>query len=143
MGAVVTDVAPIRTAMLVDDEALDQRHYRRVLERSGLVGEVISFIYPDEALDYLRRMDRPEIDLLFLDINMPRLNGFEFLETATQEFGPDFARTVVIMLTTSLDPGDEARAKSFSVVRDFINKPLTADHVQSAAQMVACGQGPA
>lgn len=139
----MSDAAQIGTVMLVDDEALDQRHYRRVLERSGLVGEVISFVYPDEALAYLRKADRPAVDLLYLDINMPRLSGFEFLEIATKEFGPHFARTVVIMLTTSLEPSDEARARSFDVVHDFIAKPLTEDHVRAAAQMVAGGQGPA
>ena len=126
----------IGTAMLLDDEVFDQKHYHRILERSGMVENIVGFLYPDEALEYLRQKDRPEIDVLFLDINMPRLNGFEFLEAATKEFGNDFARTVVIMLTTSLDPEDEARARHFSVVKEYFNKPLLREHISRVCELL-------
>lgn len=126
----------IKTVMIVDDEEVDQLLYKRVMKRSGLVGEIVSFFYADEALEYLRSSDRPTIDVIFLDINMPRMNGFEFLEAAEKLTGAEFSGSVVVMLTTSLDPRDQAKAAKFDIVRAFLNKPLTTDHLVDIATML-------
>lgn len=126
----------IQTAMILDDEEFDQKLYRRVLERSGLVEKTLSFTYPDQALEFLIQPDRSPIDVLFLDINMPRMNGFEFLEAAIEQLGHDFAKIIVIMLTTSLNPADEERAKQYYVVRDFMNKPLQHKHVKHVCSLL-------
>ena len=123
--------------MLIDDEQYDQMIYKRVLDRSGLVGKVHSFQYAEEALEFLKNDERPRIDLVFLDINMPRMNGFEFLDAATKILGEGFADAVIIMLTTSLDPKDMQKAKEYEVVRDFINKPLTVRHVENAVELLS------
>jgi CheY-like chemotaxis protein len=120
--------------MLIEDEPIDQRMYRRVLERSELVDRVISFSLAEEALEHLRSSPDERVDLIFLDINMPRMNGFEFLEAAHKEFGAAFADMVIIMLTTSIDPKDRDRAAEFDVVRGYINKPLTIEDVKEAAE---------
>lgn len=127
---------PIKTAMLIDDEEFDQRQYKRVLTRSGLVETVLQFTYADDALAHLEANPDLEVDIIFLDINMPRMNGFEFLEAATEKFGPDFVKTVVVMLTTSLNPNDRTRAESYEVVRDFISKPLTQDVLEHVVDLV-------
>ena len=126
----------IKRLVLIDDADIDQRLYRRMIERSGLVEEITSFYYADEALEYLRSNRSDKIDLIFLDINMPRMNGFEFLEAANAELGDAFAHVVIVMLTTSLNPADRDRAESFEVVRDFVNKPLTIDHLRHSAELV-------
>ncbi|MEP5731934.1 MAG: response regulator [Sulfitobacter sp.] len=127
---------PIKLAILIDDEEIDQRQYNRILKKSGMVGEVLTFTYADDALEYLKSHPGLCVDVIFLDINMPRMNGFEFLEAATAEFGDTFAKIVVAMLTTSLNPDDRARAEGFDVVRDFINKPLTVEHVVSISALL-------
>lgn len=119
----------IGTVMLIDDEEIDQRAYKRVLTRTGLVDRILSFSYADEALLFLKENPREKVDIIFLDINMPRMNGFEFLEAAVAELGAGFARMVVVMLTTSLNLSDRQRAESNPVVRGFLEKPLTSDHV--------------
>ena len=126
----------IKRLLLIDDADIDQKLYRRMLERSQMVEQIESFYYADEALEYLKSNRSAEIDVIFLDINMPRMNGFEFLEAAIDELGDAFTHVVIVMLTTSLDPADRERAESFSVVRDFINKPLTVDHVKRAAGLL-------
>ena len=127
---------PIKTALLIDDEEVDQYLYRRIMDRSGLVEDVISYRYADEALAFLREPDRPTIDVIFLDINMPRMDGFEFLEALTKELDPATETVVIVMLTTSLNPEDEARARAFDVVKDYINKPLEIEHLKQVVELL-------
>ena len=126
--------APIRLAWLIDDNEIDLRHYSRVIALSGLVERVMTFTFADEALAHLKANPDLEVDLIFLDINLPRMNGFEFLEAAIRDLGAGFTKVVVAMLTTSLNPEDREQAARFDVVKDFINKPLTVEHVENAAR---------
>ena len=125
----------IGTLMLVDDNEIDQRMYRLIIERSGLVNTLLTFGAADLAIEHLRRPDSQFPDVILLDINMPRMDGFEFLEFATQEFGDEFS-TVVVMLTTSLNPLDMERAKKFRAVRKYINKPLASTHLEDIARLL-------
>ena len=129
------------TVMLIDDEEIDQKTYQRVLNRSGKANEVLIFTYATDALAYLKETPDKTIDVIFLDINMPRMNGFEFLEAATEELGEAFARMVIVMLTTSIDPSDRKRAEDNPLVRDFLDKPLTIEHVNHVAAILAHDAG--
>lgn len=130
------DEKPIKTAMIIDDEVFDQKIYRRTIERSGLVEELLSFYAADHAIEHLSIHHDLIVDAIFLDINMPRMTGFEFLDQAVARFGPKFAKVCIVMLTTSLDPKDMARAREFDVVKDFLNKPLSMEHVRHVAELV-------
>ena len=122
--------------LLIDDNDIDQMMYKRIIKRSGLVGETISYLYADEALEFLKSDDCPHIDAVLLDVMMPRMDGFEFLEAVNAELGDSFKSIVVVMLTTSLNPDDRARAAKFDTVRDFLNKPLTIQHLEHIAEML-------
>ena len=130
---------PIKLALLIDDEVIDQRMYTRILMRSGLMEELKCFELAIDALEYLKSDAAPKVDVIFLDINMPLMDGFEFLEAAQVALGPDYAKMVVAMLTTSLNPADEARARSFEVVRKYIVKPLKLHHVAEVAELLKKG----
>lgn len=132
----MTESAAVGTVMVIDDDQIDQMMYARIIRRSGVVESILQFSLATDALEYLRRPDCEEIDLIVLDINMPMMNGFEFLEAATKEFGGSFTKAVVIMLTTSINPEDIARAKSFGVVKDFVSKPLTVETVRAWPETV-------
>lgn len=131
-----TDGYRINTLMLIDDNDIDQMIYKRIATKSGLVQNLIQFVDATEALQYLSKPDTTPPDLILLDINMPRMDGFEFLEAASERFGTNLC-PVIVMLTTSLNPKDEKRAKSFSIVRDFLNKPLTFDQLLHLADLLS------
>lgn len=123
--------------MIIDDERFDQKMYQRIIDRSGLVEETLSFHAADQALLFLRDNPDKPVDLILLDINMPRMSGFEFLAAATRDLGPNFTRVCIVMLTTSLDPLDREKAAQFAVVRDFLNKPLTVDDIKRLARLIS------
>lgn len=129
----------IENLMIVDDNEIDQKLYARLAARSGLVGRLHSFTMAPDAIDFLAQPDRPVIDIILLDINMPRMNGFEFLDAATQRFGHDFVRAAVIMLTTSMSDSDRKRAEAYDVVRDYIQKPLVMSHLEEIDAMLRQG----
>ncbi|RPE66538.1 response regulator receiver domain-containing protein [Pacificibacter maritimus] len=124
----------IGTVMTIDDDRVDQLLYKRIIKRSGIVDNVLSFQMAEDALDYLRRPNRDPIDVIFLDVNMPRMSGFDFLDAAVLEFGPAFTDCVVMMLTTSLDPVDVQRSKNYSMIKEFLNKPMCAAQLEIAAR---------
>jgi CheY-like chemotaxis protein len=137
MPAEATDTPPrIRRLMMIDDNQIDQMMYRRVIERSGIVDDVVGFLWAKDALAYLHDATNPPVDLILLDVNMPRMDGFEFLQAASDAFGPNFA-PVIVMLTTSLNPQDHQRAMAFDAVRDFLNKPLCLQHIENLAALLA------
>ncbi|MEP7106972.1 MAG: response regulator [Ferruginibacter sp.] len=114
--------------MLVDDDIDDNFfHERAIRENNGEI-VVIKKNTAMAALAYLKSMkDNKDIlpDLVFLDINMPRMNGWEFLEAYNLLEIELQIRTIIIILTTSGNPDDMARAKTRSSVSDYITKPLT------------------
>lgn len=111
--------------MVVDDCAEDHYLNRIILEKYNPTLKVIEAYDGEEALELLADAETlPE--LIFLDVNMPRMNGFEFLEAyETRNQHPP----IVVMLTTSMDAKDRSRAGEFASVTDFLHKPLEVEHL--------------
>ena len=110
------------TVVLIDDNEDDNYIHRRYLERAGWAREIVDFCDPVEALESIRSSARPP-DLVFVDLNMPELNGFELLD-AVRDGGlaPGVCRFVV--LTSSLHPDDRRRAEAHPLVSAYVEKPL-------------------
>lgn len=117
---------PLQCIMLVDDNKIDNFFHERVIKKNNTAETVIAIESAQEALDYIVKGDavlQPE--LIFLDINMPGMNGWEFLEHYKQLDSKLQTAMIVVMLTTSENPDDRARAATQGISSDFKSKPLT------------------
>ena len=110
--------------LLIDDNEDDNFFHKRVIMKSGLVSNVVEKKSGEEALEYLKmRADHPEI--IFLDINMPGMSGWEFLEEYQKLPKLDQSKIVIVMLTTSTNPDDREKAGKLKKIAKYKTKPLT------------------
>ena len=123
--------------LLIDDDEPTNFLNRMTLEQVGCARQIRIVQSGQDALDFLMHQgkyeqvqDCPHPDLIFLDINMPAMDGWEFLEKYRQLSTTQKASIVMIMLTTSLNPDDEQRALSIPEINGFENKPLKADRLK-------------
>lgn len=120
----------VHTAFLVDDSEVDLFIQKKFIELSSFAEKVITFSSPIKALEALQSTKTIDIpSLIFLDLNMPLLNGFEFLEKINT-LSNITSHVKVVILSSSNSPADRLRAKEFPNVINFISKPLTMDGLQ-------------
>lgn len=124
--------------MLVDDDKNTNFFNRVMLTKFGVANNIISFQSAEQALEYLR-LGIEKIDLIFLDINMPIMNGWDFLEEYEQLDQEAKASILVIMLTASANPEDAIRARQFKSVIKYINKPLDKQTIQEIIDTLKMG----
>lgn len=112
--------------LVVDDEDDCNFVTRLVLKKAGFTGRITCFTMAEEALEHMRRKaDTP--DLLFVDINMPRVNGFQFLEICEAESLLPNGLTSVVMFSSSNRPMDLERALSYRSVKGYVEKALSVE----------------
>ena len=117
--------------MLIDDDPITSLLLERVNALAGFSDEVTTFYSAVDALDCLRQCDETSApEIIFLDICMPIVSGWQFLKKFKALENKHLANTSVYMLTTSSAQSDMNRAKKFDSVVDYVVKPLTVDRLQ-------------
>ena len=114
--------------MLIDNNPDDNFYHARVIKKKDPAKQVLVMASATEALKYLASADAQKLypDLIFLDINMPGINGWDFMERyQTQK--PLAVAPIIIMLTTSENPDDRKRALQSGAITDYMTKPLTVE----------------
>lgn len=121
--------------MLVDDSDADNFIHTRVLKKADVAHNIIVKNSGQAALDYLSTLGDngtfPAPELIFLDINMPGMNGWEFLVHYEKMLQEHKGEIVVCMLTTSTSTSDIKKADEVPVIEVFLHKPLTEAMVNS------------
>lgn len=113
----------IKTILVVDDDTVSNLISSRYIKKAGL--KPIVYEYPEEALNFLIA-NADSIDLVLLDINMPNMDGFQFLD----EMAKNKLETKVILLTSSINAFDRDRSLNYPAVIDFWNKPMSIEKIK-------------
>jgi len=123
----------LKTILLVDDDEATNFIHQMVIKQMGCTENIVVRENGVEALEYLTASidgNYPQPDLILLDINMPRMDGWEFLEEYKKLDDDQLAKTVIVMLTTSLNPDDKDKANIIPVITGFMSKPLTTEMLE-------------
>jgi CheY-like chemotaxis protein len=119
--------------ILIDDNEADNVYHEIMIRRAGFTGEVLIFESGNEALDFLKTDALTIPTCIYLDINMPLMDGFEFAIEATPLLAGK-PTVVLVMLTSSGSPKDRQRVEEIPVIQGFVTKPLVADAVRTMLQ---------
>lgn len=119
--------------LLVDDSEPTNFLHKRAINKAECAEKICVAKNGQEALDYLDKCQRGNEttpDMIFLDINMPIMDGWQFLEEY-RKLDAEFTKDIllIIMLTTSLNTEDADRAAEKEIT-EFLNKPLTAEMLE-------------
>lgn len=115
--------------ILVDDDPINNLINRRLISKLKLTPQIEEFLEAERAIERIREIDNEENILIFLDINMPVMNGWDFLNQYLKEF--KLRNDRIIVLSSSIDFQDRQKAKEFSCVEGFIEKPLSPEKIKN------------
>lgn len=115
----------VKCIMLIDDNKVDNFFHQRVIKKYDASIQVIIKESGEEALAYLTGSREEDPDIIFLDINMPGMNGWEFIEAYKKLDSEIHNSNIVVMLTTSGNPDDQSIASTYGMISEFRTKPLT------------------
>lgn len=129
----------LNCVLLVDDDEPTNFLNQMLMEEVGCAQHIEVAQGGEIALDYLTNSESAENkypcpDLIFLDINMPAMNGWEFLEKYRELEKKHKGKVILVMLTTSLFPEDKIKAEAMPEISGFENKPLTPEALQRIMQ---------
>ena len=131
----------VNCILLVDDNPADNEFHKIIIEEANICDHVHIVVNGQQALDYLLKSGEPNQSedfplpaIIYLDINMPGMSGFEFLAEYHKLDENLKSKVMIVMLTTSLNPDDRIRAMTDKEVTEFETKPLTVEMLQEIVE---------
>ncbi len=114
------------TILLIDDDPINNIVNNKLLHKFDSSLRIIEFLSARNALKHLQNQENKLPDIILLDINMPEMNGWEFLKA----YEPLGLACKLFLLTSSIAHEDIQKAKEFKVVQGFLTKPLEDDKIR-------------
>lgn len=135
------DDAPV--IIVLDDSFEDRFFLRRTIRKVRPEATVLEFTYAMEALEFLLTRQAQGLAgrlALFVDINIPRMDGFEFLSAFSRQVR-GAGDALVVVMSNSIDPGDRERANALPVVHGFETKPVGQKTLRALFERLEGGRG--
>jgi CheY-like chemotaxis protein len=122
---------------IVDDDPIHQQIAQIMIDRQGISNAMRTFSDAQEVLDYLRehQEDRNQLpDVILLDLNMPVMDGWDFLKEYAGFYNTLPRSIRIYVLTSSIDENDRERVNAYSFVKGYLTKPLSRDIILQLAE---------
>lgn len=119
-----------RQALIIDDLDSDRFFLRHQLRKVCPDCEIKEFAYAEDAMSFLKTPGRDAVDLIFVDINMPRMDGFKFADAFDELYAELKGKAQVYIISSSINPEDEMNAANHPAIAGFILKPTSTDMLQ-------------
>lgn len=138
--------AKLNCMLLVDDDEGHNYLTKMVIQEAAIAQHIHTVWDGGEAIDYLTGRGKfngatcPKPDLILLDINMPVMDGWDFMEEYCKLEDAQRRGTMIVMLSTSMNPDDRARARTIPHISDFKSKPLTSEALREIVQRYFSGR---
>ncbi|GAB3166240.1 response regulator [Telluribacter humicola] len=130
----------VKNIFLIEDDDTTMHLLRKTILRCSLAENIIELKHGMHALDYLEQVTAGQEglvpDLIMLDLDMPVIDGWQFLDEYTRLYMHHFPHTQICILTTSVDEEDYKRAKEYPVVSYFLKKPCFFPDLEELKQQV-------
>lgn len=123
--------------LLIDDDAATNFINQHIIKSVGIDAHIEVFENGFSALKYLSTNIGSQPCIILLDINMPGMNGWEFLDEYEKLSPERRSKIVLSMLSTSVNPDDEYKARERSTIKSFISKPLKKEHIDLLVEQVS------
>lgn len=126
--------------LLIDDNEIDNLINQKMLEAANLSEHIFVCSSAKSAIEFLKNIEKLPIDqqilpeLIFLDIDMPLMDGFQFLDLFSKLKPATKSNCGIVMLTSSINPSDISKSKSYEYVKRYINKPLSQKNLMELAE---------
>lgn len=117
--------------IVIDDSKLDCFIAEKIIKSTGKCESIKSFLQAREALDYVSKavVDAQSQTIILVDIQMPVMNGFEFVEAFEKLPKEISSNYTIYIITSSINENDLDRVHNYSSVKQFLNKPLTSNNL--------------
>jgi CheY-like chemotaxis protein len=117
-----------QTILLIDDDSISNFITEKLILREDFAQKVTSYLSAEAALAYLNELEQQQLpapEIIFLDLNMPEMDGWEFLSEFKKLPQAFTNQSRVFMLSSAVDSKDIVQARNMKEIEDFISKPLT------------------
>jgi len=118
--------------MLIDDNEIDNLINQKMIEAADISEHIYTHTGARSAIEFLKNLEKIDKetkdvlpDVIFLDIDMPLMDGFQFLDEFNKLADDTRNKCKIVMLTSSINPQDVNKSKKYTYVKKYINKPLT------------------
>ena len=108
--------------MLIDDNEIDNLINQKMIEASNITNNIFTHTGARSAIEFLKNIEK-------LDIDMPLMDGFQFLDEFEKLNDKTREKCNIVMLTSSINPQDLNKSKKYKSVKKYINKPLTQENL--------------